>query len=113
MNAVRIHKYGGGPKDLVYEEDIMQPHPKECEVLVKVYATGVTLNEIVWFCSQACLDSFDVINGSALESICQTAKLICELYVFRVVTGHAITETDLSSSSADFKVGRSSLGLPI
>ena len=24
------------------------PHPKEGEVLVKVYATGVTLNEIVW-----------------------------------------------------------------
>jgi NADPH:quinone reductase-like Zn-dependent oxidoreductase len=49
MKAVRVHKYGGGPKDLVYEEDIMQPpHPKEGEVLVKVYATGVTLNEIVW-----------------------------------------------------------------
>lgn len=49
MKAVRVHKYGGGPKDLVYEEDIMQPpHPKEGEVLVRVYATGVTLNEIVW-----------------------------------------------------------------
>jgi NADPH:quinone reductase-like Zn-dependent oxidoreductase len=49
MKAVRVHKYGGGPKDLVYEEDVMQPpHPKEGEVLVKVYATGVTLNEIVW-----------------------------------------------------------------
>jgi hypothetical protein len=49
MKAVRVHKYGGGPKDLVYEEDIMQPpHPKEGEVLVRVFATGVTLNEIVW-----------------------------------------------------------------
>lgn len=49
MKAVRVHKYGGGPKDLVYEEDIMQPsHPREGEVLVRVYATGVTLNEIVW-----------------------------------------------------------------
>jgi NADPH:quinone reductase-like Zn-dependent oxidoreductase len=49
MKAVRVHKYGGGPKDLVYEEDIMQPpYPKESEVLVRVYATGVTLNEIVW-----------------------------------------------------------------
>jgi hypothetical protein len=26
MKAVRVHKYGGGPTDLVYEEDIMQPH---------------------------------------------------------------------------------------
>jgi NADPH:quinone reductase-like Zn-dependent oxidoreductase len=48
MNAVRIHKLGGGPQDLVYEEGVMRPHPKEREVLVKVYATGVTRNEIVW-----------------------------------------------------------------
>ncbi|MGB8034691.1 MAG: hypothetical protein WCF03_12820 [Nitrososphaeraceae archaeon] len=34
MNAVRIHKFGGGPQDLVYEEDVMQPHPKEGEVLM-------------------------------------------------------------------------------
>jgi NADPH:quinone reductase-like Zn-dependent oxidoreductase len=49
MKAVRIHKFGGGPQDLVYEEDVMPPpHPKEGEVLVNVYATGVTRNEIVW-----------------------------------------------------------------
>ena len=48
MRAVRIHKFGGGPQDLVYEEDVMQPHPKEEEILVKVYATGVTRNEIDW-----------------------------------------------------------------
>ena len=48
MKAVRIHKFGSGPQDLVYEEDVMQPHPKEGEILVKVYATGVTRNEIVW-----------------------------------------------------------------
>ena len=48
MRAVRIHKFGGGPQDLVYEEDVMQPHHKEGEILVKVYATGVTRNEIVW-----------------------------------------------------------------
>ena len=48
MKAVRVHKYGGGPKDLVYEDIMQPPHPKEGEVLVKVYATGVTRNEIVW-----------------------------------------------------------------
>ena len=48
MRAVRVHKFGGGPQDLVYEEDVMQPHPKEGEILFKVYATGVTPNEIVW-----------------------------------------------------------------
>ena len=39
-NAVRIHKYGSRPKDLVYKKDIMQSHPKEGEVLVNVYATS-------------------------------------------------------------------------
>jgi NADPH:quinone reductase-like Zn-dependent oxidoreductase len=48
MKAVRIHKHRGGPQDLVYEEDVARPPPKEGEVLVKVCATGVTLNEIVW-----------------------------------------------------------------
>ena len=48
MRAVRIHKFGGGPQDLVYEEDVMQPHPIQGEILVKVYATGVTRNEIDW-----------------------------------------------------------------
>ena len=48
MRAVRIHKFGGGPQDLVYEENVMQPRPREGELLVKVYATGVTPNEINW-----------------------------------------------------------------
>jgi len=48
MRAVRIHKLGGGPQDLINEENVMQLHPIEGEVLVKVYATGVTPNEIVW-----------------------------------------------------------------
>ena len=48
MRAVRIHKFGGGPQDLVYEENVMQPYPKEGELSVKVYATGVTPNEINW-----------------------------------------------------------------
>lgn len=47
MKAVRIHKFRGGPQDLVYE-DVPRPNPKEGEILVKVRATGVTLNEIVW-----------------------------------------------------------------
>jgi NADPH:quinone reductase-like Zn-dependent oxidoreductase len=48
MKAVRIHKFGGGPQDLVYEDVMPPPHPKEGEVLIRVYATGVTRNEIVW-----------------------------------------------------------------
>jgi NADPH:quinone reductase-like Zn-dependent oxidoreductase len=48
MRAVRIHKFGGKPQDLVYEENVKQPRPREGELLVKVYATGVTPNEINW-----------------------------------------------------------------
>ena len=65
---MRIHKFGGGPPDLVYEEGVMQPHPKEGEVLVKVYATGVTRNEIVWIWSNPDI-SLPIILGHELSGI--------------------------------------------
>jgi NADPH:quinone reductase-like Zn-dependent oxidoreductase len=83
MNAVRIHKFGGGPQDLVYEEDVMQPHPKEREVLVKVYATGVTRNEIVWIWDNPDI-SLPIILGHELSGIVEeigsivTNQRVCE-----------------------------------
>ena len=69
MKAVRIHKFGGGPQDLVYEEDVMPPPlPKEGEVLVKVYATGVTRNEIVWIWYNPDI-SLPIILGHELSGI--------------------------------------------
>jgi NADPH:quinone reductase-like Zn-dependent oxidoreductase len=69
MKAVRIHKFGGGPQDLVYEEDVMPPpHPKEGEVLVNVYATGVTRNEIVWIWYNPDI-SLPVILGHELAGV--------------------------------------------
>jgi NADPH:quinone reductase-like Zn-dependent oxidoreductase len=69
MKAVRIHKFGGGPKDLAYEEDVMPPpHPKEGEVLIRVYATGVTRNEIVWIWSNPDI-SLPVILGHELAGV--------------------------------------------
>jgi len=68
MNAVRLHKFGGGPQDLVYEEDVVQPHPKEGEVLVKVYATGVTRNEIDWIWYHSDI-SLPIILGHELSGI--------------------------------------------
>jgi NADPH:quinone reductase-like Zn-dependent oxidoreductase len=68
MRAVRIHKFGSGPQDLVYEEDVMQPHSKEGEVLVKVYATGVTPNEIVWIWYHPDI-SLPIILGHELSGI--------------------------------------------
>lgn len=46
MNVVRIHGRGG-PDHLVYE-GAPQPHPSPGEVLVRVYATGVTATELTW-----------------------------------------------------------------
>ena len=68
MKAVRLHKFGGGPQDLVYEEDVMQPHPKEGEVLVKVHATGVTRNEIDWIWYNSDI-SLPIILGHELSGI--------------------------------------------
>jgi hypothetical protein len=43
-----IHVYGrGGPEGLVYE-DAEQPRAPEGEVLVRVYAMGVTPTELTW-----------------------------------------------------------------
>jgi NADPH:quinone reductase-like Zn-dependent oxidoreductase len=46
MKAIRIHDRGG-PDHLVYE-DVPQPHPDPGEVLVRVYATGIIVNELRW-----------------------------------------------------------------
>ena len=46
MKAIRIHGRGG-PDNLVYE-DVPQPHPGPGEVLVRVSATGVIVNELRW-----------------------------------------------------------------
>jgi len=46
MKAIRIHGRGG-PDHLVYE-DVPQPHPGPGEVLVRVSATGVFVNELRW-----------------------------------------------------------------
>jgi NADPH:quinone reductase-like Zn-dependent oxidoreductase len=46
MKAIRIHGRGG-PDHLVYE-DAPQPHPGPGEVLVRVYATGIIVNELRW-----------------------------------------------------------------
>jgi NADPH:quinone reductase-like Zn-dependent oxidoreductase len=68
MRAVRIHKFGGEPQDLVYEENVMQPRPKEGELLVKVYATGVTPNEINWIWYHPGI-SLPIILGHELSGI--------------------------------------------
>jgi NADPH:quinone reductase-like Zn-dependent oxidoreductase len=68
-NTVHIHKFGSGPQDLVYEEDVMlPPHPTEGEVLIRVYATGVTRNEIVWIWHNPDI-SFPIILGHEIAGV--------------------------------------------
>ncbi len=46
MKAIRLHGRGG-PEHLVYE-DVPQPQPSSGEVLVRVSATGIIVNELRW-----------------------------------------------------------------
>jgi NADPH:quinone reductase-like Zn-dependent oxidoreductase len=46
MKAIRLHT-NSGPSGMVYEE-APQPHPKEGEVLVRVYAAAITPGEHLW-----------------------------------------------------------------
>ena len=46
MKAIRIHGRGG-PDQLVYE-DVSVPHPGPGEVLVRVAASGILVNELKW-----------------------------------------------------------------
>jgi NADPH:quinone reductase-like Zn-dependent oxidoreductase len=46
MKAIRIHGRGG-PDHLVYDE-VPEPHPGPGEVLVRVAASGIIVNELTW-----------------------------------------------------------------
>lgn len=46
MKAIRIHGRGG-PDHLVYDE-VPKPHPGPGEVLVRVAASGIIVNELTW-----------------------------------------------------------------
>ena len=46
MKAMRLPTFGG-PETLVYE-DAPDPHPREGEILIRVYATAITPTEFAW-----------------------------------------------------------------
>ena len=58
MKAIRIHGRGG-PDHLIYE-DVPQPHPDPGEVLVRVSATGIIVNELRWN------ETYETKDGSKL-----------------------------------------------
>ncbi|HXX96137.1 MAG TPA: hypothetical protein VEL11_03345 [Candidatus Bathyarchaeia archaeon] len=53
MKAGRIHAYGG-PEQLVYE-DAPQPDPVKDQILIRVYAAGVTSRKLSWSTTWALL----------------------------------------------------------
>ena len=70
MKAIRIHGRGG-PDHLVYE-DVPQPHPGPGEVLVRVAATGVFVNELRWnetYVTPAGSERFLPIPGRDLSGV--------------------------------------------
>lgn len=104
MNAVRIHKFGGGPQDLVYEGDVMKPHPKEGEVLVKVYATGVTRNEIVWIWGYPDI-SLPIILGHELSGIVEeVGPKVTNQRVGEAVYGLTDTSVKRDGAEADYVI---------
>lgn len=80
MRAVRIHKFGGGPQDLVYEEDVMRPHPKEGHVIGTASAHNSSflkdlgVNDVIDYKKTSFEDRvhdvdvvFDTVGGKTLE----------------------------------------------
>jgi NADPH:quinone reductase-like Zn-dependent oxidoreductase len=67
MKAIRIHA-PGGLEGLVYE-DIPPPRPREGEVMVRVYATGITPMELTWKTSTGAVRPLPIIPGHELSGI--------------------------------------------
>src|SRR5215468_11092061 len=47
MRTMRLSDAANGP--VLIEEHVPQPHPQRGELLVRVYAAGVTPTELVWY----------------------------------------------------------------
>jgi NADPH:quinone reductase-like Zn-dependent oxidoreductase len=67
MKAIRIHT-PGVLEELVYE-DIPPPRPGEGEVMVRVYATGITPMELTWKTSTGAVRPLPIIPGHELSGV--------------------------------------------
>lgn len=104
MKAIRIHRQDD-VKKLIYEE-VAQPQPADGEVLVQVYATGVTPAELGWgatWKTNAGADRPLPIPGHELSGvIAQTGAHVADLHVGQAVYG--FTAFDRDGSEAEYAI---------
>jgi NADPH:quinone reductase-like Zn-dependent oxidoreductase len=110
MKAVRVYDYGGGKKQLVYE-DVPQPRPRDDEVLVRVYAAGVTPVELTWpgtaRIEPGTNQSMPIIPGHEMSGIVEEIGT----RVIGVKTGDAVyglTEFARDGCQAEYVIARTS-----
>src|SRR5262245_40137001 len=102
MKAIRIH----GENGLLVYEDVPQPQPIEGEVLVRVYASGVTKAEIGWGATWKTKDGTEriyPIPGHELSGIIvQVGENVSDLKVGQHVYG--LTAFDRDGSAAEYTI---------
>lgn len=106
MKAIRIHQENGS-KELVFE-DVPQPEPGEGEVLVRVYATGVTPAELGWGATWKTNEGEDrplPIPGHELSGVvAQVGTHVTDLQVGQGVYG--FTAFDRDGSEAEYTIAQ-------
>ncbi len=107
MKAIRIHKQND--TNLLVYEDVPQPQPREDEVLVRVYATGVTPAELGWgatWKTKAGIERQYPIPGHELSGIVtQVGSNVTDLKVGQDVYG--FNDFDQDGSEAEYTIVRS------
>src|SRR5690242_17634264 len=101
MKAIRIHA-PGGPQGLVYE-DIPPPRPREGEVLVRVYAVGITPMELTWKTSTGAVRPLPIIPGHELSGVVsEVGPAVTEVAVGDAV--YALTDFLRDGAQAEYTI---------
>ena len=107
MKAIRIHKHNDA--NVFIYEDVPQPQPSDGEVLVRVYATGVTPSELGWgatWKTKAGLERQFPIPGHELSGIvAQLGAGVTDIQVGDAVYG--FNDFDQDGSEAEYTLTRS------
>src|SRR5258708_1775669 len=104
MKAIRIHNHAG-PDGLVYE-DVPQPQPQKGEVLVRIYATGVTPAELgwgtTWKTNAGVARQYPIPGHEFAGIVVQVGPDVSEIKVGQAVYG--LTALDRDGSQAEYTI---------
>ena len=104
MKAIRIHNHAG-PDGLVYE-DVPQPQPQKGEVLVRIYATGVTPTELgwgtTWKTNAGVPRQYSIPGHEFAGIVVQVGPDVSEIKVGQAVYG--LTALDRDGSQAEYTI---------